>query len=173
MDQRSRGARVLVPGVAAVVALVMVMTLARSAHAATWYASARPACAQSRHLMRCYTNETRRLAGRPRLYPSAALQQSAQEKGRRIVRCRDLSHTPCGDPWLRPFFASGYLPAPGRWLAGENLAWGWGSTWQAFAALMHSPAHRANILDPGYADIGVRGRRSPWGRLWVVHFGRR
>jgi uncharacterized protein YkwD len=173
MEQRSRGARVVVRGLAIVAALVIVLAPARGALGATWYASARPACAQSRHMMLCYTNRARRLAGLRRLYPSAALQQSTREKGRRIVRCRDLNHTPCGDSWLRPFYVSGYLPAPGSWLAGENLAWGWDSTWQAFTALMRSPAHRANILDPSYADIGVRGRRSPWGRLWVVHFGRR
>jgi len=44
---------------------------------------------------------------------------------------------------------------------------------RAFAALMRSPAHRANILDPRFADIGIDRRLSRWGVLWVIHYGRR
>jgi uncharacterized YkwD family protein len=39
-------------------------------------------------------------------------------------------------------------------LAGENLA-GAGSVTSAHTALMNSPGHRANILNPGYTHIGI------------------
>jgi uncharacterized YkwD family protein len=39
-------------------------------------------------------------------------------------------------------------------LAGENLA-GVGTVTAAHTALMNSPGHRANILNPGYTHIGI------------------
>jgi len=38
--------------------------------------------------------------------------------------------------------------------AGENLAYGFGSSDQVIAAWMHSASHRANILNPNYQDVG-------------------
>jgi uncharacterized protein YkwD len=43
-------------------------------------------------------------------------------------------------------------------VAGENLAWGSGSYGTARAILwawMHSPEHRANLLEPAYSRIGI------------------
>jgi uncharacterized protein YkwD len=123
--------------------------------------------------MRCYHNQTRRLGGLPALDPRHRLHLAADVKADRIVGCGQLSHEPCGDSPFRPFYQADYLPWSDSWLAGENLAWGWPTAWNAFHALMHSTAHRENILRPSFRDIGIRGRRSPWGRLWVIHFGRR
>jgi uncharacterized protein YkwD len=144
-----------------------------AADAKTWYSPARAACANRVAKMRCYHNRTRVLRHLERVHRDIRLQRSAQLKAMRIGRCGQPRHRPCGDSWLRPFRQAGYLPAPGRWLVGENLAWGFDSAWRAFAALMRSPAHRANILDPRFADIGIDRRLSRWGVLWVIHYGRR
>ena len=53
--------------------------------------------------------------------------------------------------------ATGYLSGGGAWRIGENLAWGTGdlaSPRAIMAAWMHSPGHRANILQPQYRQIG-------------------
>ena len=173
-NRRSRTAAMMVMGVALTLAPIVQAAISPgSAEAHTWYSSVRVACADSTVRMRCYHNQTRRLAHLPTLARSAALNRSARSKAARIVRCRQHSHYPCGDPFLRSFYAAGYLPAPGAWLVGENLAWGWSGPWTAFAALMRSPEHRANILNPQFAGIGIYRRASPWGWLWVIQFGRR
>jgi uncharacterized protein YkwD len=123
--------------------------------------------------MRCYHVRTRRRADLSVLRRVPKLRRAAELKGARIVSCREHSHYPCGDAFARPFYQAGYLPWNGSWLVGENLAWSWRTSWGAFHALMHSPAHRANILHPAFRDFGVRQRSSPWGQLWVIHYGRR
>jgi uncharacterized protein YkwD len=53
--------------------------------------------------------------------------------------------------------AAGYIPSSGRWVIGENLAWGTGAlaTPKAIVnAWMNSEGHRANILHPDYREIG-------------------
>jgi len=52
----------------------------------------------------------------------------------------------------------GFLRGRRSWTVGENIAWGSGSsaTPQAIASLwMHSPGHRANILNGRFHEIGV------------------
>jgi len=56
---------------------------------------------------------------------------------------------------------------------GENLAAGQYSVEQAMKALLDSPRHRANILEPGYMEVGVSVRNGGrFGRYWVQEFGR-
>jgi uncharacterized protein YkwD len=123
--------------------------------------------------MLCYHDRTRALAHLPALHRSDGLFGSAGLKAARIMRCGEHRHDPCGDDWVHPFYSAGYLPAS-SWVVGENLAWGWSDAWEAFDGLMHSPSHRANILNPQFRDFGVRlVRRSQWGMLWVLHYGAR
>jgi uncharacterized protein YkwD len=45
-----------------------------------------------------------------------------------------------------------------RWTVGENLAWGTGTLASPRAtvdAWMHSADHRENLLDRGFADVGI------------------
>ncbi|GAV22157.1 CAP domain-containing protein [Carboxydothermus pertinax] len=57
-----------------------------------------------------------------------------------------------------------------RWIGGENLAQN-STVDRAFTALMNSPTHRANILDPRYTHIGVASvTGGRYGKLWVQHF---
>jgi uncharacterized protein YkwD len=51
-----------------------------------------------------------------------------------------------------------YLPNHGAWSAGENLAWGSGdyaTPKEIVRSWMHSPGHRANILDRTFREIGI------------------
>jgi hypothetical protein len=73
-----------------------------------------------------------------------------------------------------------YLPERGSWVLGENLAWGSGALAtprSIVAGWMNSPGHRANVLDPGYRDIGVivvpgsPTRRFTGGATYVADFG--
>ncbi|KJR45030.1 Transporter [Desulfosporosinus sp. I2] len=56
-----------------------------------------------------------------------------------------------------------------RW-AGENIS-GNKSVSNSMAALMQSPAHKANILDPRFTDVGVGiAYGSAYGNLYVQEF---
>jgi uncharacterized protein YkwD len=149
------------------------LVLLTGAQGAPAQSSVRAACASSTRKMLCYHRQVRQRAGLPLLRASRRLDRAALLKERRIVRCRRVTHEPCGEPFDRPFTLAGYLPWRGSWIVGENLAWGWGSSWEAFQGLMHSPTHRANILRRSFRDIGVWQGRSPWGLLWVLEYGHR
>lgn len=56
---------------------------------------------------------------------------------------------------------------------GENLAASQRSVEQAMEDWMGSSSHRANILDPGFSEIGVAVKRGgDYGIYWVQEFGR-
>lgn len=62
----------------------------------------------------------------------------------------------------------------GLGLAGENVAFGSSSGRDVVQAWMHSPGHRANILNRGYRLIAVAARESASGRWYSAQvFGRR
>jgi uncharacterized protein YkwD len=53
---------------------------------------------------------------------------------------------------------TGYLSGPRSWIVGENLAWGSGdrsSPASIVRAWMHSPGHRANILQGRFREVGI------------------
>lgn len=52
-------------------------------------------------------------------------------------------------------------------LVGENVAYGYPSGRAAVVAWMHSPGHRANILNPPYRLMGIGARKGEDG-LWYV-----
>ena len=57
------------------------------------------------------------------------------------------------DRILRTGYVSGY-----NWIAGETLAWGWGTQAGPRAtvrAWLHSPEHRAIVLSPRYKTVGI------------------
>jgi uncharacterized protein YkwD len=59
-------------------------------------------------------------------------------------------------------------------LCGENIASGYTTPREVVQAWMASPAHRANILEPRYRDIGLAYVEAPGtdsGVLWVQEFG--
>lgn len=57
---------------------------------------------------------------------------------------------------------------------GENVAWGYTKAGTLLKAWMDSPDHRANILKPGYRQLGVGARKSDSGVWYVAQvFGRK
>jgi uncharacterized protein YkwD len=76
--------------------------------------------------------------------------------------------------------ASAYRPATGCWTAGENLFFSRVSSTpgQLLGAWLSSPSHRANVLRPGWRDLGVgvvarSPQGDPGGLTVVALFGRR
>jgi uncharacterized protein YkwD len=56
---------------------------------------------------------------------------------------------------------------------GENIALGYATAERVVAAWISSPAHRANILDPGFTETGVSVRADALGQLFFTQdFGR-
>ena len=78
--------------------------------------------------------------------------------------------------------SANYLRGARGWRLGENIAWGSGSLGSPIEivdAWMHSPGHRANILNRGFREIGIgiaRGtpnRTYGDGATYVTDFGTR
>ena len=76
--------------------------------------------------------------------------------------------------------ATGYIPSSGRWVIGENLAWGTGALATPKAimnAWMNSSGHRANILHADYREIGFGivvgnpSRTNGLGATFATEFG--
>jgi uncharacterized protein YkwD len=102
----------------------------------------------------CLVNWARRKAARRALATAPKLERASTLKGRVLVSCGQLSHSPCGKDPAASVKAAGYRYA---WF-GENL---WFGTWGAFSARqvvqswLASPGHRANILRPAFRHFGV------------------
>ena len=59
-------------------------------------------------------------------------------------------------------------------LVGENVAYGYTSGREVVQGWMHSPGHRANILNRGFRVVAVAARESDSGRWYAAQvFGRR
>lgn len=98
------------------------------------------------------TNQSRTESGLHKLNIDSELSRAAQAKAEDMILNNYFSHdTPSGKkPW--------------QWIdknnydysnAGENLAMNFNSADIAHLALMQSPTHKKNILNPKYKDIGV------------------
>jgi uncharacterized protein YkwD len=133
-----------------------------------------PAAVQERAAA-CLVNWARAHARVSRLRRPASLGRAAALKGGKVASCRDFSHGPCGSDPRAAVRAVGYRYAR----FGENLylgTWGKVSARDAVRAWLGSPAHRANMLRPGYRHLGAalvraRGMRSDGdGALWVTEF---
>ena len=86
----------------------------------------------------------------------------------RMASANTMSHTVGGN-------LSSQLNAYGvRWFRyGENIALGYATAERVVAAWISSPAHRANILDPGFTETGVSVRADALGQLYFTQdFGR-
>jgi uncharacterized protein YkwD len=123
----------------------------------------------------CLLNWARAEARLKRLGRPALLGRAATLKGRKVAACGNFSHTPCGSDPRAALRAVGYRYST----MGENLflgAWGGVSPREAVAAWLRSPAHRANILRPGFRHVGAALVRAPGmrtdgdGALWITEF---
>jgi uncharacterized protein YkwD len=108
-------------------------------------------------------NQSRQQAGTPRLRENKKLSEAARTHARLMVEHQQLSHQFDGESSLMA-----RLTAVGLQIdrAGENVAYN-ASIEKAFAALMQSPPHRHNLLDPNFDDAGFAAFWSG-GRLYVV-----
>jgi uncharacterized protein YkwD len=132
-------------------------------------------------VMRCLVNWARWRNGLLPLQRSRRLDRSSQIKAVIIRACREFSHTACGLPFEWVFDQVDY----GRrraWKGGENLAWGAGPRAlprEVMRAWLHSPAHRIELFDRRWHDLGVALVRAgglfgyPKVGIWVTQFGRR
>jgi uncharacterized protein YkwD len=127
-------------------------------------------------VMICLHDYARHEAGLAPLRSPLRLTRAARAKNADVARC-GFSHTACGHAFEYRINQAGY-----RWTrVGENLGFGGGSLGRPYAIFsnwMRSPGHRANILSPGFRDLGIAVRLGSFSghsnaSVWVVEFGSR
>jgi uncharacterized protein YkwD len=179
------GRRALLATAAAVFALVVPSTASATpldlAPAAACPGQEDPAAAPAAKLaaMQCLVNWARRHRGLVTLRDSRRLDRSSLLRAAAIRRCRDFSHTPCGQPFMGVFAKVGY---PRSATVGENLFWGsaaLGSARSAFQGWLGSTAHRHILFMRGWRGfgIGLVQANQLFGAnqvsVWVAQFGSR
>jgi uncharacterized protein YkwD len=114
-------------------------------------------------------NQSRQQAGLSPLRMDESLNAAAREHARLMVESEQLAHQFAGEPALLQRIAQVTTLRLDR--AGENVAYN-SSAERAQHALMLSPPHRQNLLDPSFNVAGIAALWSD-GRLYVVQdFGR-
>ena len=108
-------------------------------------------------------NQERAKQGIPPLQVDPRLTQSARKHTEIMVQHRALSHQFDGEPSMATRFSNENLPSSQE---AENLALA-PNVADEHESLMHSPPHRANILNPAFNAIGV-GAIQSGGGLWVT-----
>lgn len=102
--------------------------------------------------LKMLTNEYRKESGASLLVENSQLTMAAEAKARDMAERSYFSHqTPEGeDPWV-------FLDRVGYpyTIAGENLAVNFNKSTTVTTAWMNSPAHRANILNGEFTEIGI------------------
>ncbi|HXF98201.1 MAG TPA: CAP domain-containing protein, partial [Gaiellaceae bacterium] len=108
----------------------------------------------------CLLNWARARARRKPLSQPPRLARAAALKGREVLSCGRISHTPCGSDAAAPLQASGYRAA----VFGENLYAAWStlvSARRVVAAWLRSPPHRRNILEARFRHVGTAFVQAP------------
>lgn len=108
-------------------------------------------------------NRRRKEAGVPLLHAEEGLRRAARAHARLMIEKQQLSHQFEGEPSLMPRLRQSGLQL--SWVA-ENVAYN-ATAEKAFEALMQSPPHRQNLLDPDYNAAGFAAFWSD-GKLYVV-----
>jgi uncharacterized protein YkwD len=108
----------------------------------------------------CLVNRARRHYGLRPLRFNAALRNSATRHSSDMVANEYFSHDgPGGNTVGDRVWRSGYLARVNVYFVGENIGGGLGrrsgSPIAVYRSWMHSPGHRANILDREFHDVGV------------------
>jgi uncharacterized protein YkwD len=103
-------------------------------------------------------NHVRARHGLAPVSSSRALHSAAIRHSDDMMARDYFAHTsPTGSTMTDRILKTGYVSGF-NWIAGETLAWGWGSQAGPRAtvhAWMHSPEHRAILLSPKYHRIGA------------------
>jgi uncharacterized protein YkwD len=107
----------------------------------------------------CLHNQVRAEHDLPALRENKRLRKAALGHSKDMVRDSFFEHTtPEGVTMVDRILKAKYVREDEGWILGENLAWGTGSLGTprgAVEAWMDSPGHRANLLKPGYREMGV------------------
>jgi uncharacterized protein YkwD len=139
--------------------------------------------AQARRSIGCLLNRARRRHGLSRVRTKGRLKRAAQKHTDYMKRHHCFSHRCPGEPSFVSRIQRVNYVVRGlrRWKIAENIAWGGGHRGTPKAIVrswMHSPGHRANILDPQYRALGIgfasgclRGKRA--GVMFTTDFGMR
>jgi uncharacterized protein YkwD len=128
----------------------VVFTILVLAVAATAKPDSTPDASGARQLLDL-VNQERTKAGRPALAWDDRLTDAAIKHAELMSDKRMLSHQFSGEPSLRLRLAQTSLRLD---RSGENVAYDT-SVEQAHIGLMHSPPHRANILNPDFNAVGI------------------
>jgi uncharacterized protein YkwD len=143
-----------------VAALLTVLALVLTA-LVTGAAAAGPAAANSvEDSFTAKLNGARSARGIPRLTTRGSLVEVAREQARRMAGQSRLYHNPRLTSDVTNW----------RWV-GENVGYG-PDVVTVHQAFMNSPAHKANILDRDYTEVGI-GAVVSNGRVWVAEVFRR
>jgi uncharacterized protein YkwD len=126
----------------------------------------------------CLLNNQRRAHGLRPLHDNSRLDLASQRHANDMSAHKYFAH---GD-FVGRIKAAHYLGNARGWTVGENIAWGsldYATPAQIVDGWMHSPGHRANILDGHFREIGLgiaRGAPAPGqdrGGTYVTDFGAR
>ena len=147
--------------VAVAAVLLSATVAASSAHAACAGADDMPSSANAakvRTATLCLLNVQRRVHGLRKLRENGKLRHASVDYSRLMVSQGFFSHvSPSGSTLQSRVTGTHYLDGARAWSIGENIAWGTGTLGtprSIVRAWMHSPGHRANILNGTYRDIG-------------------
>jgi uncharacterized protein YkwD len=107
----------------------------------------------------CLVNAERRARGLRPLRANARLARASLGHAKDMVVRSYFSHfSLSGENFVVRIRRSGYFRGTGSWTVGENLAWGVGpaaTPSQIVQAWMASPAHKANILNGRFRELGI------------------
>jgi uncharacterized protein YkwD len=124
--------------------------------------NATPAVASKREIVRatlCELNRERAHSGMRALKLNKRLSRAARLHVRDMARRNYFSHdTLGGGSFVDRIRREGYLRGARSWVVGENLAWGtrrYSRPSVIMRMWMHSPGHRANILNASFKEIGI------------------
>jgi len=126
--------------------------------------SRRPPAGLTAHQLRtsvlCLVNRAREGHGLHRLRFNRKLRESATAHSHVMIASGLFSHEgPGGSTVTSRVSRSGYLRHASHYFVAENIGTGMGSAYGSPFGMvrlwMHSPPHRANILDPSLRDFGV------------------
>jgi uncharacterized protein YkwD len=158
-----------------------------AARAPCAHAKASPAsisARQAQHSVACLLDRRRNAHGLPRLRLNHDLDLAALRHSHYMEKSGCFDHDCPGEPSVlaRLRTVDYILGSLLHWAYGENIAWGGGRLGSPSAmveAWMHSPEHRANILDPTFRDLGVGvawgtpGKPQADGGIYTTDFGYR
>jgi uncharacterized protein YkwD len=102
----------------------------------------------------CLLNQERAKRGMRPLRLNKRLSRASLRHSRQMIRKHYFEH----GNFVARIVNARYVNRHQAWALAENIAWGTGSLStpaETVRAWMHSPGHRANILNPRFRDIGI------------------